>query len=169
MIRLMETHPENHLRLVVYLVSPTISVGFYSSQVLQDFADWTCPKLPPMEMALLVSFHTHTHKWFEMVQNSRNEHVKPLLKINVSFSQGNFEDEFPFPKVGYVTSLEGIPLLNMNVSVGYTPSSKPYFLAGQRPLGPSDFPGMSSFGSPKSPMGAVRALKTKSSLKNSFK
>ena len=39
MILLIETHPANHLRLVVYLVCPTISVGFDSSQVLQDFAD----------------------------------------------------------------------------------------------------------------------------------
>ena len=31
-----------------------------------------------------------------------------LLGTNISFSQGMFEDDFPFPKVGYVTFLEGI-------------------------------------------------------------
>ena len=32
----------------------------------------------------------------------------PLLGTNISFSQGMFEDDFPFPKVGYVNFLEGI-------------------------------------------------------------
>lgn len=43
-----------------------------------------------MEMALLVSFHTH--KWFEMVNNSRNEHVYRilLLKMNVSVGRLDF-------------------------------------------------------------------------------
>ena len=35
-----------------------------------------------------------------------------LLGTNISFSQGMFEGEFPFPKVGYVSSLEGKPLGN---------------------------------------------------------
>ena len=31
-----------------------------------------------------------------------------LLGTNISFSQGNFQDEFPIPQVGYVCSLEGM-------------------------------------------------------------
>ena len=31
-----------------------------------------------------------------------------LLGTNISFSQGMVEDDFPFPKAGYVSSLEGI-------------------------------------------------------------
>ena len=30
-----------------------------------------------------------------------------LLGINISPKNGTFEDDFPFPKVGYVNSLEG--------------------------------------------------------------
>ena len=36
--------------------------------------------------------------------NSRN--LYKLLGTNISFSQGMFEDDFPFPKVGHVSSLE---------------------------------------------------------------
>ena len=32
-----------------------------------------------------------------------------LLGTNISLQKGTFEDDFPFPQVGYVTSLEGIP------------------------------------------------------------
>ena len=31
-------------------------------------------------------------------------HMDTLLGTNISFSEGTFEDEFPFPKVGYVGS-----------------------------------------------------------------
>ena len=34
-----------------------------------------------------------------------------LLGTNISFSQGRFEDDFAFPKVGYISSLEGVSYL----------------------------------------------------------
>ena len=34
-----------------------------------------------------------------------------LQGTNISRFQGTFEDDFPFPQVGYVNSLEGIALL----------------------------------------------------------
>ena len=41
--------------------------------------------------------------------------VVTLQATNISFSQGMFEDEFPFPKVGYVSSLVvTLPETNIN-------------------------------------------------------
>ena len=36
--------------------------------------------------------------------------LNTLLETNISPTKALFEDDFPFPKVGYVNSLEGIPL-----------------------------------------------------------
>ena len=33
-----------------------------------------------------------------------------LQGTNISPKNGTFEDDFPFPQVGYVNSLEGIPI-----------------------------------------------------------
>ena len=34
--------------------------------------------------------------------------LNTLMGTNISFSPGMFEDDFPFPEVGYVSSLEDI-------------------------------------------------------------
>ena len=39
-----------------------------------------------------------------------------LQGTNISPQNGIFEDDFPFPKVGYVSSLEGIPPINFSKS-----------------------------------------------------
>ena len=49
--------------------------------------------------------------------------VSTLLQTNISPSQGTFEDDFPFPQVGYVSSLEGSAFsgpFKVNIYILYT-------------------------------------------------
>ena len=46
-------------------------------------------------------------RWSSIVQMGWNHQAVTLLGTNISPQKGTFEDDFPYPKVGYVSSLEG--------------------------------------------------------------
>jgi len=46
-------------------------------------------------------------RWSNIVQMGWNHQAVTLLGTNISPQKGTFEDDFPYPKVGYVSSLEG--------------------------------------------------------------
>ena len=60
-------------------------------------------------------FHPR-NQWFSMamaylVQNKQTAKNSTLQGTNISTQKWHFEDDFPFPQVGYVSFLEGISLL----------------------------------------------------------
>ena len=59
-------------------------------------------------LKLFVEIKHWQHFWF---QNGGNDFrgKMTLQGTNISHQKWHFEDDFPFPQVGYVSSLEGIP------------------------------------------------------------
>ena len=80
------------------------------SQVPGIYIYWVVP--PPRNSHhqdyYIFSRGSRTKPSFATVTGRGDNPIYTLLGTNISFSQGMFEDDFPFPKVGYVSSLEGI-------------------------------------------------------------
>ena len=60
----------------------------------------------------------NTHKTSSLVWSISNE-LSTLLGIKISFSQGKLEDDFTFPKVGYISSLEGSSQIQIEVDSSF--------------------------------------------------
>ena len=79
-----------------------------------------------------LSFFVGNPVWFS---SSRFFHPKTTLQgTNISPKNGilmHFEDDFPFPKVGYVNSLEGIPLRSWETSFKMPPGSRVVHVAAK--------------------------------------